>query len=98
MASVFGSTLKRREDPRLITGNGQYSEDIQLPRMLYASVLRSPHAHARIVSITRRRRKPWRALLLSIPEKISRERLEQFRRHGYHQTVTFKPLRMRFLP
>ncbi|KPV40763.1 xanthine dehydrogenase family protein molybdopterin-binding subunit [Alicyclobacillus ferrooxydans] len=51
MASVFGSTLKRREDPRLITGNGQYSEDIQLPGMLYASVLRSPHAHARIVNI-----------------------------------------------
>ncbi|QSO46488.1 xanthine dehydrogenase family protein molybdopterin-binding subunit [Alicyclobacillus mengziensis] len=51
MAQVFGSTLKRREDPRLITGNGQYSEDIQLPGMLYASVLRSPHAHAKIVSV-----------------------------------------------
>ncbi|QSO52177.1 molybdopterin-dependent oxidoreductase [Alicyclobacillus curvatus] len=51
MARVFGSTLKRREDPRLITGNGQYSEDIQLPGMLYASVVRSPHAHAKIVSV-----------------------------------------------
>ncbi|QQE76861.1 xanthine dehydrogenase family protein molybdopterin-binding subunit [Alicyclobacillus sp. SO9] len=51
MANVFGSTLKRREDPRLIVGNGQYTEDVQLPGMLYASVLRSPHAHANISSI-----------------------------------------------
>ncbi|HEU5140753.1 MAG TPA: molybdopterin cofactor-binding domain-containing protein [Bacillales bacterium] len=51
MANVFGTPLKRREDPRLITGNGNYTDDIQLPGMLYAAVLRSPHAHARIKRI-----------------------------------------------
>ncbi|MCF8565316.1 molybdopterin-dependent oxidoreductase [Alicyclobacillus tolerans] len=51
MANVFGTTVKRREDPRLITGNGQYADDVQLQGMLYASILRSPHAHAKIVSI-----------------------------------------------
>ncbi|HEU5140366.1 MAG TPA: molybdopterin cofactor-binding domain-containing protein, partial [Bacillales bacterium] len=51
MANVFGTPLKRREDPRLITGNGNYTDDIQLPGMLFAAVLRSPHAHARIKRI-----------------------------------------------
>ncbi|ADG07288.1 xanthine dehydrogenase family protein molybdopterin-binding subunit [Kyrpidia tusciae] len=48
MASVFGTAIKRREDPRLITGNGRYTDDVQLPGMLYAAILRSPHAHAKI--------------------------------------------------
>lgn len=51
MASVFGTAIRRKEDPRLITGKGTYVDDIQLPGMLYAVVLRSPHAHARIVSV-----------------------------------------------
>ena len=46
-----GQSLKRFEDPRLITGQGTYTDDIKLPGMLYASFLRSPHAHARIKSI-----------------------------------------------
>jgi carbon-monoxide dehydrogenase large subunit len=46
-----GQPLKRFEDPRLLTGHGSFVDDIQLPDMLYASVLRSPHAHARIKSI-----------------------------------------------
>jgi hypothetical protein len=33
MANVFGVALKRREDPRLITGKGNYTEDVQLPGM-----------------------------------------------------------------
>ena len=48
---VFGSGIRRREDPRLITGSAQYTDDITLPGMLYAAMLRSPHAHARIQSI-----------------------------------------------
>jgi carbon-monoxide dehydrogenase large subunit len=51
MASVFGTAVKRREDARLITGRGRYTDDVQLPGMLYASILRSPHAHARIKHI-----------------------------------------------
>lgn len=50
-ARVFGVALKRREDPRLITGKGNYVEDVKLPGMLHAAILRSPYAHARIRSI-----------------------------------------------
>lgn len=49
--SLVGSRIKRREDPRLIMGRGTYVDDIQLPRMTYAAILRSPYAHARILNI-----------------------------------------------
>ena len=49
--SVFGSRIKRREDPKLITGQGNYTGDITLPRMQHVMFVRSPHAHARISSI-----------------------------------------------
>jgi carbon-monoxide dehydrogenase large subunit len=48
---VVGSSIKRREDPRLITGEAKYLEDIQLPGMLHAAILRGPYAHARIKNI-----------------------------------------------
>ncbi len=50
-SAMFGSSIRRREDPRLITGEASYTDDIVLPGMLYVAMLRSPHAHARIVSI-----------------------------------------------
>src|ERR687889_1605956 len=43
--------LKRKEDARFIRGKGTYLDDIRLPGMLHGAVLRSPYAHARIVSI-----------------------------------------------
>lgn len=43
--------MKRFEDPKLIMGRGAFVDDITLPGMLHAAVLRSPHAHARIRSI-----------------------------------------------
>lgn len=49
--SLVGSRIKRREDPRLIMGRGTYVDDVQLPRMTYAAILRSPYAHARIRGI-----------------------------------------------
>ena len=49
--TILGQPLKRFEDPKLITGKGSYVDDIQLPGMLHAYVLRSPHAHARIKSL-----------------------------------------------
>src|SRR2546428_2554751 len=49
MASrIFGSAIKRREDPRLVTGQAKYTDDFALPGMVYMSVVRSPYAHARI--------------------------------------------------
>jgi len=47
----IGKDVKRREDPDLLTGRAEYTNDVKLPGMLYAAVLRSPYAHARIVSI-----------------------------------------------
>jgi carbon-monoxide dehydrogenase large subunit len=46
-----GQAMKRREDPRMITGRGNYIDDIVLPGMLHLAVVRSPEAHADIVSI-----------------------------------------------
>ncbi|MGH7277079.1 MAG: xanthine dehydrogenase family protein molybdopterin-binding subunit [Candidatus Rokuibacteriota bacterium] len=43
---LFGKAIKRREDPRFITGRGQYVDDVKLPGMTYAAFVRSPHAHA----------------------------------------------------
>ena len=48
---VFGSGIRRREDPRLLTGVARYTADITLPGMTYAAVLRSPHGHARLRKI-----------------------------------------------
>jgi aerobic carbon-monoxide dehydrogenase large subunit len=50
-ARVFGSGIRRREDPRLITGTALYTDDLALPGMVHAAMLRSPHAHARITGI-----------------------------------------------
>ena len=48
---IFGSGIRRREDPRLITGSATYTHDIVLPGMVHAAMLRSSHAHARITRI-----------------------------------------------
>jgi carbon-monoxide dehydrogenase large subunit len=48
---MVGQAIKRREDPRLITGQGTFLDDIKLPGMTHACVLRSPYAHAKIKSI-----------------------------------------------
>ena len=48
---VIGSTIKRREDPRFITGAGKYTDNFTLPGTAYLAILRSPHAHARIKGI-----------------------------------------------
>ncbi len=51
MATMFGQRIKRREDPRLITGKGRYVGDMQVPGATHVAILRSPHAHARIVNV-----------------------------------------------
>src|SRR5919108_3085294 len=50
-ARVFGSGIRRREDPRLLTGTALFTGDFTLPGQTYAAILRSPHAHARIQKI-----------------------------------------------
>src|SRR2546425_2327735 len=51
ISAMLGSPIKRREDPRLITGQATYVDDIKIPGMLHMAVLRSPYGHARITSI-----------------------------------------------
>lgn len=48
---MIGEKIRRREDPALLTGRGQYVDDVALPGLLHAFVVRSPVAHARIVSV-----------------------------------------------
>ena len=48
---LFGARVRRREDARLVTGRGRYIADVELPGMLHVAVHRSPHAHARLVTI-----------------------------------------------
>jgi aerobic carbon-monoxide dehydrogenase large subunit len=59
-AKLFGSSIKRREDPRLITGRGLYTDDVKLAGQLHAVFVRSPHAHARVrrVDVTAAKRVP----------------------------------------
>ena len=51
MAKFVGSRTRSKEGPRHVTGRGLYTDDYQLPGMLHAMILRSPHAHAKIVSV-----------------------------------------------
>ena len=47
----IGHPVTRNEDPRLLSGRALFVDDVELPGLLHAAFLRSPHAHARILSI-----------------------------------------------
>lgn len=47
-ATAIGMPVRRKEDPRLISGTATYVDDINLPRQAYMALVRSPHAHARV--------------------------------------------------
>ena len=49
--TLVGKRIRRKEDPRLITGAATYVDDIQMPGMHHACILRSPHAAAKIRSL-----------------------------------------------
>ena len=51
VSKLVGARVKRREDPRLIRGLGQYVDDVNLPNTLHVAILRSPYAHAKIKSL-----------------------------------------------
>ncbi|MEO6748982.1 MAG: xanthine dehydrogenase family protein molybdopterin-binding subunit [Casimicrobiaceae bacterium] len=48
---VIGQSVLRKEDARFLTGSGQYTDDVTLPRQTHAVFVRSPHAHAKIRSV-----------------------------------------------
>src|SRR2546427_10724396 len=49
--AAIGEPVVRKEDAELITGQGRFSDDVNLPGQAYAVMVRSPHAHARIRGI-----------------------------------------------
>ena len=49
--TYIGAPIRRKEDQRFLTGKGQFVDDVKLPNMLHAAILRSPHPHARILAI-----------------------------------------------
>lgn len=70
---AIGQPVPRFEDPRLIQGAGHYVDDVVLPGMAFAQVLRSPHAHARIKSIDASRARTMPGVLLVLTHAEWRE-------------------------
>lgn len=58
-----GASVKRSEDPRILTGRGRYVDDVRLPGMLHAAFVRSPLAHARITGIDASRARQARGVV-----------------------------------
>ena len=50
-APLIGARVQRKEDYRFLTGAGQYTDDVTLPRQTHAAFVRTPHAHARIKAV-----------------------------------------------
>jgi len=65
----IGQPMRRHEDLRLITGRGCYTDDVILPRMTHAFVLRSPVAHAHIKRIDAAAARRMLACCLWLPER-----------------------------
>lgn len=76
-----GQAVRRREDERFLKGAGQYLDDIKLDNMCHAAVLRSPHAHARILSIETEEVK-------SAPGVIAVLTAEDYMKEGYGRFPT----------
>lgn len=59
----IGQSMKRVEDPRILSGKGGYIDDVTLPGMAHAAVVTSPHAHARIARIDATRAKALQGVI-----------------------------------
>src|SRR4051794_35997708 len=73
----MGHSMKRKEDPRFIRGQGHYVDDVKLPGMVHLDIVRSPYAHAKITAIHTEK-------ALAIPgvlAVITGETLKQFNLH-----------------
>src|SRR6266567_4742372 len=62
----IGHPVRRKEDARLLTGKGRYTDDFSLERQTYAAMVRSPHAHARIVRLDTSAAKAMPGVLLML--------------------------------
>ena len=70
MTTYTGQPIKRFEDPKLVSGQGSYVDDIKLPGLLHAAILRSPHAHARInrIDVSQAQQAPGVAVVISVDD------------------------------
>ena len=75
----IGQAVRRDEDYRFLTGRGRYTSDIELPDMAHAAFLRSPHAHARIGSVSTVRAEAMPGVLTVITAK-------DWRKEGFGDT------------
>ena len=81
----IGQSVRRTEDARLLLGRGRFVDDIALPRMAHAAVLRAPHAHADILSIdAAEARAASGVLIVATAETIAAEGLDAI-------PATYKP-------
>ena len=51
ISNGIGQPVRRKEDFRLLTGRGSFADDVRLPELAHAVIVRSPHAHARIAAV-----------------------------------------------
>jgi carbon-monoxide dehydrogenase large subunit len=90
----IGARVRRREDARLLTGRSRFVDDLELPGVVHAAALRSPHAHARIVAIDTGSARAMEGVLAVVtaadvadiqrpwPVKVPHPRLRSFPRHA----------------
>ena len=73
MKNPIGQAIPRVEDERLVSGRGRYTDDISLPRQARAYMVRSPHAHARLLKIDadRARRSPGVLTILTAKDYLA---------------------------
>lgn len=74
IGNMVGASVRRHEDPKLVTGAGTYVDDIKLPGMLYVGILHSPYAHAKITGIDTSALSKEKGVVHSITGKDVRER------------------------
>ena len=83
---MIGAPIKRKEDPRLITGQGKFTDDVYPRGAVHMAVLRSPHAHARILSIDTAKAKVHPGVVAVITgEELNARCLATFRLFGVRE-------------
>ena len=75
----MGASIKRREDPRFVTGKGNYTDDLKLPGMTYAAFVRSPHANAKIRKVDTAQAKAAPGVVAIFTGKDMREEIKKIR-------------------
>ena len=83
---MIGARIKRKEDPRLITGQGKFTDDVYPRGAVHMAVLRSPHAHARILNIDTSKAKAYPGVVAVITGAEVNDRcLTTFRLFGVRE-------------